>query len=246
MNIKKSFFVALAAVTAISTVSAVAVSAAELGKSESETTQTKTVDPEKDTDFDVKVNDVEIDVTVPAGAAEAGDLTFHADFVTASPDVKAAIDALSIKDADVLDMYFTNEKGDRVSFQDKKLTVKVKSTKYIESYVYEDADKKLTKLGATKETDGLKFVAPHFSYYVLEKTTTTSQASSTSSQSSTNKSGTTGSTSSSTGTTSNTGKGDSVTTGDAATASTVAVFAVMGIVALGTAVVASKMKKTSK
>ncbi len=254
MNIKKSFLVALAATTAISSVSALAVSAAGLGESTGKVEKTVAIVADKDATVEAVLEDAEVKVTIPANAVEEDEYTFHADIVV-NTDVQKAIDELNLGGSEILDLYFTNKAGERVSFKDKNVTVEIATDKYSYAYVYEDADKKLTNLNATKSGDVLTFKAPHFSYYVLatkDVTTTTvvdNTTSTTSTASNTTKTGTTTTTTSSTTTASSnttTGKGDSVTTGDTATATTVAVFAVMGVVALGTAVVASKMKKSSK
>ena len=254
MNIKKSFLVALAATTAISSVSALAVSAAGLGESTGKVEETVTIVADKDATVEAVLEDAKIEVTIPAGALEEGDYTFNADIVV-NTDVQKAIDDLGLGETEILDLYFTDKGGTSVSLTGKDVTVKVETTKYSYAYIYEDSTKKLSNLNATKSGDVLTFKAPHFSYYVLatkDVTTTTvvdNTTSTTSTASNTTKTGTNASTSSSTTTASSnttTGKGDSVTTGDTATATTVAVFAVMGVVALGTAVVASKMKKSSK
>lgn len=257
MNIKKSFLVALAATTAISSVSALAVSAAGVGFSTGEVNETFTVVLNEDTTVETQLEDADVKVTIPAGVLDEGEYTFSADIVV-NADVQKAIDELGLGETEILSLYFTKG-GEKVEVKSDKITVEVETTKYSYAYVYEDATKKLTNLKATKDGDKLSFKAPHFSYYVLataDKSTDTlssdipgsgsnngnvSQASNSSSTGT--NTGTNATTSSSTTTGSTTG---SVTTGDTATATTVAVFAVMGVVALGTAVVASKMKKSSK
>lgn len=249
MNIKKSFLVALAAATAVSTVSALTVSAAGLGETTNKVEDTQTVVAGQETEFKAQLQDVDININIPADVLPEGEYTFNADIVV-NQDVQDAIDKLNIKESEILDLYFADAAGAHFTLTDAGVQVTLETDKYNAVYVYEDSTKTLTKLDSTKEGNKLTFIAPHFSYYVLandpETSSTTSTTSNTGTTTNTPGSTTTTTTGTTTTTTGDTAKGDSVTTGDAATTTTVAVFAVMGIVALGTAVVASKMKKASK
>ena len=252
MNIKKSFLVALAAATAVSTVSALTVSAAGLGETTNKVEDTQTVVAGQETEFKAQLQDVDININIPADVLPEGEYTFNADIVV-NQDVQDAIDKLNIKESEILDLYFADAAGAHFKLTDAGVQVTLETDKYNAVYVYEDSTKTLTKLDSTKEGNKLTFIAPHFSYYVLANepetsgtTSTTSTTSTTGTTTNTPGSTTTTTTGTTTTTTGDTGKGDSVTTGDAATTTTVAVFAVMGVVALGTAVVASKMKKASK
>ena len=245
MNIKKSFLVALAAATAISSVTALTASAAELGKSDSTASASVVADGETLT-AEVKIGDIEVALEADSDKVPEGSIVTVA--IVENTDVQTAIDDLGIKESLILDITVKDLDGKELELKDAGVKVKITTNKYDTVYVYEDGS--LKNLNAAKSGDALSFTAPHFSYFVLSKgtgtgssTSTTSTAASTTGTSS--KAGTT-TTGTTTTTSSSTGKGDSVTTGDSATATTVAIFAVMGIVALGTAVVASKTKKASK
>ena len=245
MNIKKSFLVAFAAVTAVATVGAASVSAATLGQSGSEATDTKEVAKGQDASFEVKVEEMNIAVNVPADAAEEGEVTFHAAVVT-DVDIQKAADDLGLKESAILDMYFTNADDAKVAVKDAKIQITTDK-----NVVYAYADGKLTAVEATYEDGVLTFTkAADVEYYVLaksedEKSNDANDASKDDTKKDNNNGTNNTNTTGDNKTVDNNNNG-TVTTGDTATTTTVAVFAVMGLVALGTAIAASKMKKSSK
>ncbi len=240
MNIKKSFLVAFAAVTAVATVGAASVSAATLGQSSSESTDTKEVVKGQDASFEVKVEEMNIAVNVPADAADEGEVTFHAAVIT-DVDIQKAADELGLKESAILDMYFTDADDATVAIKGAK--VQITTDKNV---VYAYADGKLTAVEATFEDGVLTFTKDaDVQYYVLAKTEEEKQNDiAPVDDKKDNNNGTNANTTGDNKTVDN--NNGTVTTGDTATTTTVAVFAVMGLVALGTAIAASKMKKSSK
>ncbi len=241
MNIKKSFLVAFAAVTAVATVGAASVSAATLGQSSSESTDTKEVVKGQDASFEVKVEEMNIAVNVPADAADEGEVTFHAAVIT-DVDIQKAADELGLKESAILDMYFTDADDATVAIKGAK--VQITTDKNV---VYAYADGKLTAVEATFEDGVLTFTKDaDVQYYVLAKAEEEKQNEiAPADDKKDNNNGTNTNTTGDNKTVDN-NKNGTVTTGDTATTTTVAVFAVMGLVALGTAIAASKMKKSSK
>lgn len=240
MNIKKSFLVAFAAVTAVATVGAASVSAATLGQSSSESTDTKEVVKGQDASFEVKVEEMNIAVNVPADAADEGEVTFHAAVIT-DIDIQKAADELGLKESAILDMYFTDADDATVAIKGAK--VQITTDKNV---VYAYADGKLTAVEATFEDGVLTFTKDaDVEYYVLAKAEEEKQNEiAPADDKKDNNNGANTNTTGDNKTVDN--NNGTVTTGDTATTTTVAVFAVMGLVALGTAIAASKMKKSSK
>lgn len=242
MNIKKSFLVAFAAVTAVATVGAASVSAATLGQSSSESTDTKEVVKGQDASFEVKVEEMNIAVNVPADAADEGEVTFHAAVIT-DVDIQKVADELGLKESAILDMYFTDADDATIAIEGAKVQITTDK-----NLVYAYKDGKLTAVEATFEDGVLTFTkAADVEYFVLAKSEEEKQ-NEIAPADDTKKDNNNGANNNTTGdnkTVDNNNNG-TVTTGDTATTTTVAVFAVMGLVALGTAIAASKMKKSSK
>ena len=248
MNSKKVLVAALTAAVAVS--SAVSVSAIAPGVTTAATKQTAVVEPGKVTHFSITINDVTIDADVPADAVNAGEeLTFGASTVT-NVDIEAAIAAerTDVATSEILDVYFLDADGNNKSFENVgvDVTVTTTTTAYETIYIFEEN----TGLNELAKADGnkLSFKAPHFSYYVLVKDgkVEPSQPSQQSNNGGTDVSnggsnnGNNGNNGSNNGSTNNGG----VNTGDSS--ATVAVFGVIGAAALGTALVASKSKKSAK
>ena len=248
MNRKKVLVAALTAAVAVS--SAVSVSAIAPGVTTAATKQTAVVEPGKVTHFSITINDVTIDADVPADAVNAGEeLTFGASTVT-NVDIEAAIAAerTDVATSEILDVYFLDADGNNKSFENVgvDVTVTTTTTAYETIYIFEEN----TGLNELAKADGnkLSFKAPHFSYYVLVKDgkVQPSQPSQQSTNNGTdvsnggNNNGNNGNNGSNNGSTNNGG----VNTGDSS--ATVAVFGVIGAAALGTALVASKSKKSAK
>ena len=248
MNSKKVLVAALTAAVAVS--SAVSVSAIAPGVTTAATKQTAVVEPGKVTHFSITINDVTIDADVPADAVNAGEeLTFGASTVT-NVDIEAAIAAerTDVATSEILDVYFLDADGNNKSFENVgvDVTVTTTTTAYETIYIFEEN----TGLNELAKADGnkLSFKAPHFSYYVLVKDgkVQPSQPSQQSTNNGTdvsnggNNNGNNGNNGSNNGSTNNGG----VNTGDSS--ATVAVFGIIGAAALGTALVASKSKKSAK
>lgn len=266
MNIKKSFLAALACVTAFTSVSAFAVSAATLGDSDGNNGATAEVTVKKgeETKADVKLDNGEnVQVILPADALEEGTITVHV-VETEEKDLDKIKTDNKFKSAKVLDLYFTSADGTKLS-SDKEAVMAVDGTKYDAVYILND-DGTVTEVPSVIEDGVLTFKVPVLAegqkIVVAEKepiepsqTSQTSQTSTTS-QPSNNNNGTgtntnnntnNGNTNNGSSNTSNTSNnGSSAQTGDNGFKTTVAVFAVMAVVALGTAVAAAKSKKSAK
>ena len=210
--------VLVAALTAaVAVSSAVSVSAIAPGVTTAAVKQTAVVEPGKVTHFSITINDVTIDADVPADAVTAGEeLTFGANTVT-NVDIEAAVGV--------------------------DVTVTTTTTAYETIYIFEEN----TGLNELAKADGnkLSFKAPHFSYYVLVKDgkvepSQPSQQSNNGGTDVSNGGSNNGNNGSNNGSTNNGG----VNTGDSS--ATVAVFGIIGAAALGTALVASKSKKSAK
>ncbi len=239
MNSKKGLVAALAAAVAVSSVAAVSVSAIAPGTSSSTVKQTAVVEPGKATHFTITINDVTIDAEVPADAVNAGEeLTFGASVIT-NVDIEAAVAELpDVATSEILDVYFLDADGKNKSFENVgvDVTVTTTTTAYETIYIFEEG-KGLNEL-AKASGNKMSFKAPHFSYYVLVKNgkVDPSQPSQTSQQSNAGTDVSNGG--------NNGGNNGGVNTGDST--ATVAVFGVIGAAALGTALVASKSKKSAK
>ncbi len=234
MNIKKSFLVAFAGATAFATLSAFAVSAATPGYSDGavdEQVETSvSVVAGQDTavkaDFTKSEAVKSVEAVIPADATTATGLNFVAAVVQDPNAVAALADAVNFDAAQVLDLYFADQDGNKVDFNGKNVAVTITAPGFNTIYVYEDG--KLEEVASTVEGDKISFTAPHFSTYVLAnvaKSVESSDNSTTSTPS--NNNGTT-------------------QTGDAGFATTIVIFSIMAVVSLGTAIVATKAKKSSK
>ncbi len=262
MNIKKSFLVALATVTAAASVSAVAVSAeSKLGLS-SEDAPFAVNDGKAVVSVDLEGgvgNKVTITATIDDESVADGEYFFHAALV-ADADLEKAFDAAYDNEyKDILELGFTDAEGKDAGL--KNVTIDVETDKEVgvnAAFVVEESGA-FTRLDLTKTAKGVKFVGPHFSKYVLSalKDTevvstpddvSTPGATSTVSTPETSKSTDTktSTTTTTTTTTSNAAAGSKTVATSDSGATTAAVFAVMGVVALGTAFAASKSKKASK
>lgn len=266
MNIKKSFLAALACVTAFTSVSAFAVSAATLGDSDGNNGATADVTVKKgeETKADVKLDNGEtVQVVLPADALEEGDVTVHI-VETEEKDLDKIKTDNKFKSAKVLDLYFTSADGTKLS-SEKKAVLAVDGTKYNAVYILND-DGTLEEVSSVVEDGVLTFkvsvLAEGQKIVVAEKETvvepsqnstvepsqnsTTNQSSNTNNGTGANTNNNTnnGNTNNSTNNTSN--NGSATQTGDSGFKTTVAVFAVMAVVALGTAVAAAKSKKSAK
>ncbi len=258
MNMKKTLFVALAALTAAS-LSAAAVSAATVGGSTGGvSSDSQTFIRGAETTFSVDLEDAQISLTLFADTDIVDSVyTLNSEIVTATPDLESAIDNLGLNEVEVLKLYMTDSNGENVNIDNARASI---FTKFNTIYAYDVTTGKLTKLDASYHTDddvifggalsfntavsdNLLFVLANTEEPSVEPSQDDDSKVDDNSQTSTNNGGNTDNNS----VNSNTGKGDStVTTGDTATATTVAVFGVVGLVALGTAVVAAKTKKSSK
>ena len=252
MNSKKGFVAALAAAVAVSSVAAVSVSAIAPGTSSSTVKQTAVVEPGKATHFTITINDVTIDAEVPADAVNAGEeLTFGASVIT-NVDIEAAVAELpDVATSEILDVYFLDADGKNKSFENVgvDVTVTTTTTAYETIYIFEEG-KGLNEL-AKASGNKMSFKAPHFSYYVLVKNGKVDPGQ----PSDVSNGGNNGGTSNGGNNGSNGNNGDNngsnngannggVNTGDST--ATVAVFGIIGAAALGTAIVASKSKKSAK
>ena len=262
MNIKKSFLVALAAVTAVTSVSALTVSASSLGESAEvvvinvdggeETQAIATLDGGAGKKLYVKA-------TLPA-AAPAGEYAFHV-AVVADKDTEDAFDAVvSSNVKDVFELTIRDAEGNAVEFFKNvkvsialnlsSLSAKTTAAGAKDSLLTTTANVFYNKafsvdgvtfadLGADAEEDVItfttegytKFVLAHVENEISEESSKEPVSDASKEQPSTPSIPT---------------PSDPVTpTGDN-TAATTAVFAVMGAVALGAVLAATKMKKTSK
>lgn len=242
MNIKKSFLVALATVTAAS-VSAFAVSAANLGFTNEDKTIVVTAGEE--TVETVNLDGVKVTVAIAADAIDAGEYTLHT-AVVADAQVEAGFDAVCTNDyKDVLEIAVKD--GEDVVDAQVKVTVAADKG-YDVAYIV-NADGTFEQLDTTTDENGMTFTVANGSKVVVAKKTaeqsTVDETSNAGTTGGTTTGGTTTGGTTTGGTTNNNGKGNSINTGDNG-AATATVFAVMGLVALGTAVAATKMKKAEK
>lgn len=238
MNIKKSFLVALAAVTAVASVSAITVSASSLGVS----TDAQHIVVEKDVPtvvtavLDGKVgNALHVKTELPANVAE-GSYTFYTALV-ADKEIEAAFDAVVTSDIkDILELGMKDEDGKDVDLTDNaKVTLSTSKTAAFNKVFGITEDGEFVDMGAVKTEEGLTFTNDGYTKFVLafvEDEKSSEPVSDPTSKPSTPSTPT---------------PSTPVTpTGDNNTAATAAVFAVMGVVALGTVLATTKMKKSSK
>ena len=236
MNMKKKMTVALAAAMVVSSM-AVSVSVAAVGGSDNGNVAF-TVDVTNDAVVSANLDSLtakSVEVTVPAGTLPTGDYTMVAQ-VVADVNLANAFDAQYPNDLKTfVEISFQDAQGNKVN--PAGATIKFTITDTYDSAFVVEADNSFKKLEATATDTSLTTKGPHFSTYVIadlkdEQNSNDNQ-----------NSGKNGNQNSSDG------KGDSngngTNTGDSAT-TTLAVFGVMGLVALGTAVVSSKMKKTEE
>ena len=214
MNIKKSFLVALATVTAATSVSAFAVSAATLGASSQDVSFTATGEAQS---VVATFDGAEVKVELPK-TGKTGNFVFHVAFV-ADKDVENAFDAVTSNEAkDVVELSFLAEGGAAVAdFDGAKVTITAKDKEF--NAVYSVADGKFTAVDASGNISFTKGTATKFVIAKVKSTTPDVKP--------------------------NPEPDKGTKTGDN-TAATATVFAVMGVVALGTAFAATKMKKASK
>lgn len=238
MNIKKSFLVALAAVTAVASVSAITVSASSLGVS----TEAVPVVVERGVptlikaDLDGKVgNALHVKTELPANVAE-GSYTFYTALV-ADKEIEAAFDAVVTSDIkDILELGMKDEYGKDVDLTDNaKVTLSTSKAAAFNKVFGITEDGEFVDMGAVKTEEGLTFTNDGYTKFVLafvEDEKSSEPVSDPTSKPSTPSTPT---------------PSTPVTpTGDNNTAATAAVFAVMGVVALGTVLATTKMKKSSK
>ena len=236
MNMKKKMTVALAAAMVVSSM-AVSVSVAAVGGSDNGNVAF-TVDVTNDAVVSANLDSLtakSVEVTVPAGTLPTGDYTMVAQ-VVADVNLANAFDAQYPNDLKTfVEISFQDAQGNKVN--PAGATIKFTITDTYDSAFVVEADNSFKKLEATATDTSLTTKGPHFSTYVIadlkdEQNSNDNQ-----------NSGKNGNQNSSDG------KGDSngngTNTGDSAT-TTLTVFGVMGLVALGTAVVSSKMKKTEE
>lgn len=253
MNTKKIFAAALTVAMAVSA-AAVSVSAIAPGTTTDTAKQTIVVEPGKVTHFSVTINDVTIDADVPADVIAAGEeLTFGANVVT-NVDIEAAVAGLAdVATSEILDVFFQDADGDNVAFANAGVDVKITShdmnAPYEVVYIYEEGTG-LNELA--KDVNGvMSFKAPHFSYYVLVKNgkvdpgqpSDVSNGGNNGGNSNGGNNGSNGNNGDNNGSNNGANNGG-VNTGDST--ATVAVFGIIGAAALGTAIVASKSKKSAK
>lgn len=241
MNIKKSFLVALAAVTAVASVSALAVSASSLGES----TDAQHIVVEKDVPtvvtavLDGKVgNALKVKTELPVGAPEGEYYFFTA--LVADKEVEDAFDAVvksDLKDVFEIGLMDAEGKGADEVAKNAKITFSTtKASAYNKVFALTD-DGTFVDMGAVTAEDGLTFTNDGYTRFVLAAVYDEPISDPDISKESKPSTPSTPSTPT---------PSDPVTpTGDN-TAATTAVFAVMGAVALGTVLATTKMKKTSK
>ena len=237
MNTKKILVSALAAAVAVSS-AALSASALTPGVTTNDVKSPATVvEAGKNTHFMVIIDGVTIEADVPAGAVDAGtELTFGAATVT-NVDIEAAVAELpDVVSSKILDVYFLDGNNNAKSFEGAGVTLTFTTASYETAYIYEEATG-LTKF-ADFSNSKASSVAPHFSYYIL--TQSDEQPSKQPSQQSQQPSQQSQTQPSQQSQSSQPG----VNTGDSAASA--AVFAVIGAAALGTAIVASKSKKSAK
>lgn len=239
MNIKKSFLVALAAVTAVASVSAITVSASSLGVS----TDAQHIVVEKDVPtvvtavLDGKVgNALKVKTEFPVDAPEGEYYFFTA--LVADKEVEDAFDAVvksDLKDVFEIGLMDAEGKGADEVAKNAKITFSTtKASAYNKVFALSD-DGNFVDMGAVKTEEGLTFTNDGYTKFVLafvEDEKSSEPVSDPTSKPSTPSTPT---------------PSTPVTpTGDNNTAATAAVFAVMGVVALGTVLATTKMKKSSK
>ncbi len=237
MNTKKILVSALAAAVAVSS-AALSVSALTPGVTTNDVKSPATVvEAGKNTRFMVIIDGITIEADVPADAIDAGtELTFGVATVT-NVDIEAAVANLpDVVSSKILDVYFLDGSNNAKSFEGAGVTLTFTTASYETAYIYEEATG-LTKF-ADFSNSKASSVAPHFSYYIL--TQSDEQPSKQPSQQSQQPSQQSQTQPSQQSQSSQPG----VNTGDSAASA--AVFAVIGAAALGTAIVASKSKKSAK
>lgn len=241
MNIKKSFLVALAAVTAVASVSAITVSASSLGVS----TEAVPVVVERGVptlikaDLDGKVgNALHVKTELPANVAE-GSYTFYTALV-ADKEIEAAFDAVVTSDIkDILELGMKDEDGKDVDLTDNaKVTLSTSKTAAFNKVFGITEDGEFVDMGAVETDDGLTFTNDGYTRFVLAAVYDEPISDPDISKESKPSTPSTPSTP--------TPSTPVTPTGDNNTAATAAVFAVMGVVALGTVLATTKMKKSSK
>lgn len=237
MNTKKILVSALAAAVAVSS-AALSVAALTPGVTTSDAKSAKTtVEAGKNTHFMVIVDGITVEADVPADAIAAGtELVFGAAAVT-NVDIEAAVanlpDAATSK---ILDVYFLDGDNNAQTLEGANVALSFATSDYDTVYLYEEATG--LKDFADFSNNKAASTAPHFSYYVLVKNgnePSQQQSSQPSQQSQTQPSQQPQPSQQSQ---------SGVNTGDSAASA--AVFAVIGAAALGTAIVASKSKKSAK
>lgn len=237
MNVKKSFLVALASVTAVASLTAVSVSAVTPGASDSTATVDITVvEGEAATGTVTPTENAEVTVTIPADTVK-GNIKFNA-AVKVDVDAQKALDSLDgikVSASEILDLYFTDENGDIVDMTGKGVEVSIKTDKYNTVYLFDNGE--LKDLGAKYENGVLTFTAPHFSTYVLANVEALVPSNPVSEPSN--------ETPATSNPTSEVPGNNTTNTGDNGFATTIAIFSIMAAVSLGTAVVATKAKKKS-
>jgi len=230
MNTKKILVSALAAAVAVSS-AALSVSALTPGVTTNDVKSPKTVvEAGKNTRFMVIIDGVTVEADVPADAIPAGtELTFGAATIT-NVDIEAAVANLpDVASSKILDVYFLDGDNNAKTFEGANVALSFANSNYDTVYLYEEAAG-LTKF-ANFSNAKASGTAPHFSYYILVKNAE-KQQSQPSQQSQTQPSQ------------QSQQSQPGVNTGDSAASA--AVFAVIGAAALGTAIVASKSKKSAK
>jgi len=181
----------------------------------------------------VIIDGVTVEADVPADAIPAGtELTFGAATIT-NVDIEAAVANLpDVASSKILDVYFLDGDNNAKTFEGANVALSFANSNYDTVYLYEEAAG-LTKF-ANFSNAKASGTAPHFSYYILVKNAE-KQQSQPSQQSQTQPSQQSQQSQQSQ---------PGVNTGDSAASA--AVFAVIGAAALGTAIVASKSKKSAK
>ena len=242
MNIKKSFLVALAAVTAVASVSALAVSASYLGES----TDAQHIVVEKDVPtvvtavLDGKVgNALKVKTEFPVDAPEGEYYFFTA--LVADKEVEDAFDAVvksDLKDVFEIGLMDAEGKGADEVAKNAKITFSTtKASAYNKVFAVSD-DGNFVDMGAVDTDDGLTFTNDGYTRFVLAAVYDEPISDPDISKESKPSTPSTPSTP--------TPSTPVTPTGDNNTAATAAVFAVMGVVALGTVLATTKMKKSSK
>ncbi len=240
MNISKRVLTAVAAATAVATLSAAAVGAIGLGFSEGDIVESNSTQVTEDADTSVELSDATVTVTVPAGTFDVDWVDFHVDVIE-NADVASALESLksdtvAITASKVLDLYFTDHAtGDVIDVTDKGIVVSIKTTdQYNTLYYYNPETKALEDVNASFSDNVVTFTAPHLSTYVLAEIEDNGTPAP-------NPSTPDGSTSAPEGKPGNNG----VLTGDNS-AMLIVIVSAVAVAALATVVVATKAKKSSK